>query len=211
VTLDRDDLALLVHEVRSPVAALAAVAEAARAHTMDAAARLRLIELALDACAAVDRLVRDAAVGIDRLERVDVVGLVRDVADAASLAGGARIAIAAPGSPLVVPADPVRLRQALDNLVRNAVSASPPGAEIAVDVSCGADTVRIAVSDSGRGISEDDLERIFEPGVRLANDQPGSGLGLAIARAIVDAHGGTLSVESTVGIGSTFAIILPRR
>lgn len=209
MTLDQDGLALLVHEVRSPVAALVAIAEAAPASTADTAACSRLVELALDACAALDRLVREAAVGTIRRERVDLVRLVHDVAEAATLDGRARIAIAAPSPPLVVHADPLRLRQALDNLLRNAVSASPPGSEIELEVSASRDAVRIAVSDAGPGIAEPDRERIFEPGVRLTGDRPGSGLGLAIARAIVDAHGGTLSVESTLGVGSTFAITLP--
>lgn len=207
---DHEELALLVHEVRSPVAALAAVAEALGDRTADATARARLVGLALDACAAVERLVRDASVASIALEPVDVVRLARDVCSSAALTGRTPIAVSDPGSPLVVRADPIRLRQALDNLVRNAVAVSAPGEEITIDVSAGSGSVRIAVSDSGPGIAEVERERIFEPGVRLDRSRPGSGLGLAVARTIVEAHGGTLSVESMVGVGSTFTIALPR-
>ena len=69
--------------------------------------------------------------------------------------------------------------------------------------------VLLSVSDRGEGIPPDERSRIFEPGVRLDDARPGSGLGLAITRAIAEAHGGTLEVESEPGRGSTFTIALP--
>ena len=78
-----------------------------------------------------------------------------------------------------------------------------------VRVAATRDGVEIAVSDAGRGIPHEELARIFEPGVRLGADMTGSGLGLALSRAIVEAHGGTIAVDSIVGEGSTFVIVLP--
>jgi two-component system NtrC family sensor kinase len=69
--------------------------------------------------------------------------------------------------------------------------------------------VRLSVSDTGPGIPHGAEARIFEPGVRLSRETPGSGIGLALTRAIVEAHGGTISVESPAGAGATFTIAVP--
>ena len=110
-------------------------------------------------------------------------------------------------------ADADRLTQVLRNLVRNAVAHTDPGDRIAVTAAAAGDHLQIAVSDSGPGIPPDQLEQIFERFRRLdqsrSRDRGGSGLGLAIARAIVEAHGGTIRAESTPGQGATFRIDLP--
>jgi signal transduction histidine kinase len=103
--------------------------------------------------------------------------------------------------------DPVRLRQVLDNLVANALQHG--GGTVAVQVRRAAAGISASVTDRGDGIAASDLERIFEDGVRLDDTRPGSGLGLAVARAIVEAHGGTLHVASVPGEGSTFTVHLP--
>jgi len=112
--------------------------------------------------------------------------------------------------PLVVDADPVRLRQVLDNLIANALTHAGSGGSVRVRVTATHEGVEIAVSDAGQGIPLDELARIFEPGVHFGAET-GSGLGLALSRAIVDAHGGTIAVDSIVGEGSTFTIVLPGR
>jgi signal transduction histidine kinase len=71
--------------------------------------------------------------------------------------------------------------------------------------------VLLSVTDSGDGIAVADQRRIFDAGVRLNLDRPGAGLGLAVARAIAEAHGGTLTVESAPGEGATFTLTLPAR
>jgi NtrC-family two-component system sensor histidine kinase KinB len=71
--------------------------------------------------------------------------------------------------------------------------------------------VCLSVSDAGHGIPRGEEARIFEPGVRLARETAGSGIGLALTRAIVEAHGGTISVESPPGAGATFTIAVPER
>lgn len=204
--MSADRLAVLAHELRSPVAALVAIAEAFPGS--DAAQRQRLLELARAASRNVQRLVLDASVASVRLRSLDPGGVARDAAEAAALGGAPVRAHVAAGLPLV-DGDPERLRQALDNLIGNAVGHSPAGAEIVVTARVEAGRVLLAVTDRGDGIPEDGLARVFEPGVRLTGARPGSGLGLAIVRAIAVAHGGDVEVESTPGQGATFTLVLP--
>jgi two-component system, OmpR family, sensor kinase len=109
--------------------------------------------------------------------------------------------------------DPDRLTQVLRNLVRNAVAHTDPSDRVVVTAHSSDGHLEIAVSDSGPGIPPDQLEHIFERFHRLdqgrSRDRGGSGLGLAIARAIVEAHGGSIRAESAPGRGATFRIDLP--
>jgi signal transduction histidine kinase len=208
---DRDRLAILVHEVRSPVAALAAIAETLQEETLEPAARDELAALAVAASRGIERVVTDATVASVRIEDVDVGRLVRETVAAAALAGGTIRADVAAGLPRLQ-ADPLRLRQALDNLVSNALAHTPSGTEVVVSASSRDDGgVLLSVTDSGDGIAVADQRRIFDAGVRLNLDRPGAGLGLAVARAIAEAHGGTLTVESAPGEGATFTLTLPAR
>jgi two-component system sensor histidine kinase BaeS len=106
-------------------------------------------------------------------------------------------------------ADPLRLRQALDNLMTNALTHAGSGGDVVVSGGLSETLVLVSVSDSGAGVPLADQERIFEAGVRLDAGRAGSGLGLVIARAIAEAHGGRLTVRSTPGEGATFTIALP--
>lgn len=104
-----------------------------------------------------------------------------------------------------------RLAQVLNNLVANAIKYSPAGGSIVVAVDPADDGARVSVSDEGIGIAADDLPLLFRPYARLkqASDVKGTGLGLFIAKAIVEAHGGQIVVESTLGKGSVFTVTLP--
>lgn len=110
-------------------------------------------------------------------------------------------------------ADPLRLRQVLDNLISNAVKFSPPGSTITVSAERDGDWWKFAVSDQGPGISPDERSRLFEAFSRLSARPTGgeksTGLGLAIARKVVMAHGGVIDVSSTPGQGATFWFTLP--
>lgn len=119
------------------------------------------------------------------------------------------------GEDIVVRADPQRLRQALVNLVGNAVKYSPRGGDIRVSVSVlhreGRDRAAIAVSDDGRGIPASHLATIFEPYERggAGDHEGGLGLGLSISRELVRQMDGDIEVESEPGSGSTFTVWLP--
>jgi signal transduction histidine kinase len=203
-------LALLVHEVRSPVAALAAIAEAVREDSGDPAALRELAGLAVRASRSIDRIVGDASLGSLRIERVDLRRLLQDAVTAAVLDGGqVRLSV---DRNVHVDADPVRLRQAVDNLIRNAVVHSGSSTDVVVrtDRDERSGSVLVTVADSGRGIDPRDHELIFERGTRLDGASVGSGLGLDVVREVVASHGGTVTVESELGRGATFTITLPQ-
>jgi len=111
--------------------------------------------------------------------------------------------------------DPARIAQVLGNLISNAVKFTPDGGKVEVSVGMDGDRAVLAVADTGVGIPAADRERIFERFFRtaIATRQviPGTGLGLAIVRDIVEAHHGTIVVDSDAGRGSTFTICLPRQ
>jgi len=116
-------------------------------------------------------------------------------------------------TPAEVMGDADALRRALRNLVENAVKYTPAGGKVELSLAREKDSAVLAVEDSGIGIEPADLERIFEPFVRLDEARSratgGAGLGLAIARSVATAHGGTLSVQSTPKTGSRFVLRLP--
>lgn len=117
-------------------------------------------------------------------------------------------------APGTVRADPAAIQQILLNLLTNALKFSPAGAEVRLTAEQDGDVVRIGVHDSGSGIPEGDLERIFEPFVQLFSEgEPdaarGVGLGLPISRELARSMGGDITVRSVVGEGSTFTLHLP--
>jgi signal transduction histidine kinase len=203
-----EQLALVVHEVRSPTAALAAIVCATEAGPIDDATLRRLVELSLAACRSIERILGDAALGSLQLEQIDVVEVARDAVASAQL-GGARLRTEFAADVPRVLGDTVRLRQAIDNLVDNAVSAAGAEGEVVVGVRATAEAVIVTVTDTGAGIPVEYQERIFEPGVRLDSSSQGSGLGLAIVRAVAEAHQGTAAVQSAPGDGAVFSIALP--
>ena len=118
-----------------------------------------------------------------------------------------------PSAAVEVTADAHRLGQVVANLLANAVKFTPEGGRISVRLTASEGRAELVVEDSGIGISEDDLGRMFERFFRARNATeqaiPGTGLGLAISKGIVDAHGGSLAVESELGRGSVFTVRLP--
>ncbi len=112
-------------------------------------------------------------------------------------------------------ADPVRITQLLGNLISNAVKFTGAGGRVEVSIGAQEDRAVLAVADTGAGIPAADREKIFERFYRSATAArlvvPGTGLGLPIVKAIVEAHGGSITVDSAEGQGSTFTVHLPLR
>jgi heavy metal sensor kinase len=150
-----------------------------------------------------------------RLQKENLADIVDEVVQATRLLAKAkRISVRSETVPALINGDRGRLGQVLTNLITNAIAYTADGGLIEVSIAVDGDHVVTAVADSGEGIAEEHLSRIFDRFYRVESERSreigGSGLGLAICKAIVEAHGGTILVESTVGAGSVFSVQLPR-
>jgi signal transduction histidine kinase len=109
--------------------------------------------------------------------------------------------------------DTVRMTEVLSNLIANGVKFCAPGRSVSLAATAVDSHLEISVRDNGPGISPDEIPHLFEPFARLSNKptagEPSSGLGLSIVKQIVELHGGNVSVESAVGRGTTFKVLLP--
>ena len=148
-----------------------------------------------------------------KLEDLDLAVLARDTVDAyreAALKAGSELRLHATES-AVGSFDRSRMQEALENLLSNAIKYGQ-GHPIEVSVEPREATVKLVVADQGAGIAPEELDRIFERFQRAAatSGQPGLGLGLYVTRHIIAAHGGTITVSSTPGAGTTFTVELPR-
>jgi len=202
------------HELRTPVGTIRGWLVAAQ----DGVADLdpELVESLLEETLVLTQLVDDlrdlasADAGELRLqpEPMDVGELLTQIAVASST----RVTVEVDGD-LGVHADPVRLRQAVGNLVTNAVRHTPEDGRITLRARRERDEVVIEVSDTGSGIAPEHLPHVFDRFWRADPSRSratgGRGLGLAIARQLVEAHGGTVSVRSTPGVGTTFTVRIP--
>jgi len=155
--------------------------------------------------------------GVIALERhsFDLLPLLRESVDAArptAEAKGLSLELLA-DSIVDVSADRARLAQVFDNLLSNAIKFTPPNGRVVVRILAEGDLARIRFEDNGMGISAEDQGRLFARFFRTseANEQAiqGTGLGLAIAKAIVEGHGGKITVDSELGRGTTFCVELP--
>jgi signal transduction histidine kinase len=155
-----------------------------------------------------------------QIESIPVAELLEDVhtsfgGQAESAGINLQVEVATLAYP-VVQGDSLRLNQVLGNLVSNAIRHTPAGGTITLTAVPNEDRVQIMVADTGEGIPAADLAHIFDrfwrgDRARTHLDGAGGGLGLAIAQQLVQAHGGTINVESTVGAGTTFTIDLPQK
>jgi signal transduction histidine kinase len=153
------------------------------------------------------------------VEECDLRELVADVAETAGILGeeaGVTAAHTMPERPVRLAVDRHRVREMLLNLVTNAIKYTPPGGSVVLTLTEDEAVVTFTVRDTGLGIAAGDLPHIFERFWRAdqsrsrTGDRPGVGLGLAIAKWIVEAHGGSITVQSRPGRGTMFTIRLPK-
>ncbi|MFZ5479459.1 MAG: sensor histidine kinase [Myxococcota bacterium] len=216
-------VAVVSHELRTPLTSIRGALGLLRSGAVEAHDSEVLLEAAERNAARLGRLVEDLlelqtpAGGSPALatEVVPLGELVHDGVERvrpAALAKGVGLAIdAVPDAR--VRADPARLREALGNLLANAIKFSPAGTSVRVEVRRTPGGVVVAVRDRGPGIPEAFRPRVFEPFAQADSSATraagGTGLGLAIARRVVEEHGGSLTFESEEGIGTAFFVGLP--
>jgi two-component system phosphate regulon sensor histidine kinase PhoR len=223
--LRKEFVANVSHELRTPLTLIQGYVETLRTggladpervpeflEVIDRNARLltSLVENLLD----LSRL--ESPEGLPRRVRLDPGALLRTVAELRRPAAERRkqsleTGVRAPLPPVL--GDPDYLERALANLVDNAVKYTPEGGTLKLSAFARGDSVVLEVADTGIGIPETDLPRIFERFYRVdksrSREMGGTGLGLAIVKHVVQAHGGSVEVTSRVGQGSTFRIVLP--
>ncbi len=209
------------HELRSPLARLQVALGLARQPGADVALQLERIEREagrLEALIAqVLRLSRlDAAVEQGRYETVDLGELVRSVAHDAQFeadAAGTAVGVDAPVGPVQVHGDPELLRSAIENVVRNAVRYTDPARGVAIRCTIEGTRACVSVRDHGPGVPEADLERIFEPFYRVADDRTrasgGDGIGLAITARVLRSHDGSARARNPADGGLEVMLDLP--
>lgn len=209
------------HELRSPLTAVRGNLDLIRRGTgLDAQARDESLAAIDSEVRRMSRMVADllllaqadAGAPIAR-QSVELDTLLLDVYRQARMSSdGVRVALGAEDQAIVL-GDRDRLKQALLNLVGNAVKYTPSGGEVKLSLEKDDEWVRIAVADTGIGIAAEHIPHLFDRFYRIdkarARDVGGAGLGLAIAKSVVDAHNGKITVVSQVGKGSTFTIWLP--
>jgi two-component system sensor histidine kinase KdpD len=215
-------LSAVSHDLRTPLAAIAGAASALRdegAEGLEADQRGELLDTIREEAGRLERLLANL-LDMTRLESgavvpkrewvplEEIVGAVLGRLDA-QLAGR-EIHIELPEDLPLVSADPMLLEQLVLNLVENAAKHTPPGTPIEIRAHARED-VELEVADRGPGLPPGSEGRVFEKFFRGARGgPPGAGLGLAIARAIAEAHGGTLDAQSRAGGGAVFRLSLPR-
>jgi len=225
----RDLIAAVSHDLRTPLASTRALIEAvADGVAEDPETEERYLSSARRELAHLSRLVDD----LFELARIDA-GVLQLTLEEASLHDmisdtissfqpqaeirGVRLVGEVSGGVDPVLVNPPRLQRVLHNLLSNALRHTPVDGTIALRATPQGEEVRVEVSDTGEGIAPEDLHRVFERSFRAersrtrrADDDPGAGLGLAIAKGLIEAHGGTMDVDSDSGRGSRFSFTLRR-
>ncbi len=210
------------HELRTPLTALKGGIEVSLRAPRSAEEYRGVLVSSLEEverliCLAEDLLLLSRSTAGPETSRgpVELEPLLLDVSDVGvRLAQGTGVSVRINDvTPVTVRGDALALRRAILNLVENAVKYTPAGGKVELSLMSGEGHASLVVQDTGIGITRADQGRIFEPFVRLdaarARETGGAGLGLAIARAIVLAHGGSLTMESEPGAGSRFTARLP--
>jgi two-component system, OmpR family, sensor kinase len=210
------------HELRTPVSVMLTQTQTALTRDRSATEYRETVEACQRASQRMRRLI-ESLLELARLDagqetmkrlRFNLAGTVTDcVEQLKPLAGQRHVKILTELAPVEITGDAERLAQVAANLLTNAIQYHQPGGEVRVKLEAQTGLAVLTVSDTGPGISAEDLPHVFERFYRGDKSRTAAhgnaGLGLAISKAIVEAHGGTISVSSKPGTGTTFTAILP--
>jgi two-component system sensor histidine kinase ResE len=222
----RDFVANVSHELKTPLTSIQGFAQAILDGTADSdEARQKAAQVIYDESGRMHRMVLDlldlarldsgtADITMSPVKMIALLNAVAEKFSPQSQRAGVQIKVESVENLPAVTADGDRLAQVFTNLVDNALKFTPQGGSILLHVSVVNGEMRVAVSDTGMGISAEVQKHIFErfyqaDPARKGGEKHGAGLGLAIASEIVQAHGGRISVRSRQGEGATFEVFLP--
>jgi len=219
----RDDMvAVVAHDLRNPLQTIVMGAGALQAASADADKRERMVAIIRKTAVGMGRLLDDLldvsrmdagtfAVAKRPLQVESIVSAALELFEARAAENAVRLETRVEPELGEFPADHDRLVQVLSNLVGNAMKFTPRGGHIEVACAAAGDAIEFRVSDTGPGIAPEHQERLFEKFWRAdPASHAGAGLGLAISRGIVQAHGGTIRVESTPGRGTAVHFTIPK-
>ena len=220
-------LGMASHDLRNPLNAVLSLAEIVleEADTTLSADHARLLQQIIESGRYMQRILSDfldvsvlesGRVKLDR-QAVEIARLAERVVgstEAAAQRKGIAVDLVLAEPLPAIAIDPVKVEQALTNLVTNAVEHSHPGSRVTVRVAGSETEVVLEVTDRGVGIPAEAIPELFTPFPRYRSPKTGgeksTGLGLSIARGMVEAHGGRIGVQSQAGAGSVFTVVLPR-
>ncbi len=212
-------LAAVSHDLRTPLAAIRAITSDLRAGAVyDEVTRRELLDVVGDEAERLDRLVAnllslsriEAGALAPDLQAVDLDELLTErVRRLSRLLRDVKVETRLPDLLPLVDADYLLVDQVVTNLLENAARHAPPGSMITIEASDLGDAMEVAVSDQGSGVPAAERSVIFEPFRTGSTGHRSSGVGLAICKAIVEAHGGRISVGDAPGGGARLAFTLP--
>jgi two-component system CheB/CheR fusion protein len=220
-------LSVISHELKTPITTILAHAQLL-AHRLTRGQvfgerELRSLDLIAEQTHRLTRML-DLMLDVGRLQRgtftvrrmpLNLAALLRQVVDRVQQPLDQHtLVLDCPPTALLLHGDPERLEQVFENLLQNAVKYSPAGGQVTVTVTPAANQVCVAIQDTGIGIPAEDQVHLFERFYRAPNAKrhqiKGSGIGLYVVHELVTLHGGTITVDSAEGQGSTFTVCLPR-
>ena len=214
-------LGVVAHDLRNPLNLISTTTQFLIEEDLDRPQRSAMLERCRRAVRQMNRLIADLldtvrlqagrlSLNVEDVPIADVVQQSEDTFRPLADAQQIELRVEWPNDRTMVRADPLRLSQVLGNLIGNALKFTPAGGRVTLRVQREQRCVVFRVEDTGQGIPPDQVGRVFEDFWQARKgDRRGIGLGLAIAKALVEAQGGTITVESALGAGTTFSFTLP--
>ncbi|MCY8364586.1 sensory box histidine kinase PhoR, partial [Bacillus spizizenii] len=222
----KDFVANVSHELKTPITSIKGFTETLLDGAMeDKEALSEFLSIILKESERLQSLVQDLldlskieqqnfTLSIETFEPAKMLGEIETLLKHKADEKGISLQLNLPKDPLYVSGDPYRLKQVFLNLVNNALTYTPEGGSVAINVTPREKDIQIEVADSGIGIQKEEIPRIFERFYRVDKDRSrnsgGTGLGLAIVKHLIEAHEGKIDVKSEPGRGTVFTVTLKR-